>query len=214
MSVDRIFIFIIVNKKLTMNVKSKLNQIRLVLGLAAKFASATLKDGTTVEAEEFAPGNPLFIVAEDGTKKPAPEGEHQTDDGNIIEVDADGNIVGVENAAVEKTEIKPETEPVKAAADDAVPAPPTEAPVAMSEASVDNKIAEAMKKVAMAVEPLANDIAEIKSKVAKMEEQYAKFSKAPAAGKVPVINSDPSEKPQFDVLEARLAAIKEMRSIK
>ena len=41
------------NKNNRMNYKNKLNQIRIVLGLQVKLATAKLKDGTVVEAEEF-----------------------------------------------------------------------------------------------------------------------------------------------------------------
>jgi hypothetical protein len=186
-----------------MNYKSKLNQIRVVLGLTVKLATAKLKDGTVVEAEEFAPGSDLFVVAEDGSKAPAPAGEHVSEDGTIFEVDESGKIVSVESATVEKGEGEIETEPVKAAAE--------EAPV---KDAVEEKIAEAMSKVAAAIEPIAKDVAEMKQKMAKMEEAYAKFSKAPAAAKVPVINEKEDAKFEFNAVDARIAAIQELRNSK
>ena len=189
-----------------MNYKSKLNQIRVVLGLTVKLATAKLKDGTVVEAEEFAPGSDLFVVAEDGSKAPAPAGEHVSEDGTIFEVDESGKIVSVESAAVEegKVEIEVETKAVKAAEEDATPV----------KDAVEEKIAEAMAKVAAAIEPIAKDVAEMKQKMAKMEEQYAKFSKAPAATKVPVINEREDAKFEFNAVDARIAAITELRNSK
>lgn len=188
-----------------MNYKSKLNQIRVVLGLTVKLATAKLKDGTVVEAEEFAPGSDLFIVAEDGSKAPAPAGVHTGEDGTVFTVDESGKIVSVESAAVEegKVEVEIETEAVKAA-EEATPV----------KDAVEEKIAEAMAKVAAAIEPIAKDVAEMKQKMAKMEEQYAKFSKAPAAGKVPVISEREDNKFEFNAVDARIAAIQELRNSK
>ena len=167
-----------------MNYKSKLNQIRVVLGLTVKLATAKLKDGTTVEAEEFAPGSELFVVAEDGSKVPAPAGEHVGEDGTVFTVDESGKIVNVESAEEPTVEVEVETEAVKASEEEVAIAE-EETPV---KDAVEERIKEAMAKVAAAIEPIAKDVAEMKQKMAKLEEQYAKFSKAPAAGKVPVIN--------------------------
>jgi hypothetical protein len=167
-----------------MNYKSKLNQIRVVLGLSVKLATAKLKDGTVVEAEEFAPGSELFVVAEDGSKVPAPAGEHIGEDGKVFMVDESGKIVSVESPEEPTIEVDVETEAVKASEEEAVVA---EEATPIKDA-VEERIAEAMTKVAAAIEPIAKDVAEMKQKMAKMEEQYAKFSKAPAASKVPVIN--------------------------
>jgi hypothetical protein len=167
-----------------MNYKSKLNQIRVVLGLSVKLATAKLKDGTVVEAEEFAPGSELFVVAEDGSKVPAPAGEHTGEDGTVFMVDESGKIVSVESSEKPAIEVEVETEAVKASEEEAVVA---EEATPIKDA-VEERIAEAMTKVAAAIEPIAKDVAEMKQKMAKMEEQYAKFSKAPAASKVPVIN--------------------------
>ena len=182
-----------------MNYKSKLNQIRVVLGLTVKLATAKLKDGTMVEAEEFAPGSELFVVAEDGSKVPAPAGEHTGEDGTIFMVDESGKIVSVESSEKPAIEVEVETEAVKASEEEAVVA---EEATPIKDA-VEEKIAEAMTKVAAAIEPIAKDVAEMKQKMAKMEEQYAKFSKAPAAGKVPVINERDfsSVKNNVDILD-------------
>ena len=75
------------------NYKQKINQIRLVLGLEVKMAKAKLEDGTAIESDSFAPGDVVYIIAEDGTKKPAPEGVHKLDDGSSIEVNSKGEII-------------------------------------------------------------------------------------------------------------------------
>ena len=45
--------------------KEKLNQVKVLLGLEVKLSTDKLVDGTVIEAEEFSPGFPLFVVAED-----------------------------------------------------------------------------------------------------------------------------------------------------
>jgi hypothetical protein len=182
-----------------MNYSKKLNAIRVILGLQVKLASEKLADGkTVVEAEEFVVGADLAVVAEDGSKSPAPAGEHVTESGKKIVVDEAGKIVSIEEVELEsedpKVEIEVEKaaepvkkgeEPVKMAED----APMEESPMKEKmEEKIEEKISEVMKKVMMAMEPIVKDMAEIKAKVAKMEEAYAKFSKAPAAGKIPTLS--------------------------
>jgi hypothetical protein len=181
------------------NYKNKLNQIRVVLGLQVKLASAKLKDGTVVEAEEFVPGAALVVVAEDGSKSPAPAGEHTLEDGSVVLVDESGAIVSLKplEAAedVEKVVEEKEAEKVKMEDEEGpIDGSEPESPVgdAVKEA-IAEKIEEAMTKVMMAMEPLITEMADMKSKMAKMEESYAKFAKAPAAGKITTINDSKME---------------------
>lgn len=186
------------NKKIAMNYKNKLNQIRVVLGLQVKLATAKLKDGTVVEAEEFVPGAALVIVAEDGSKSPAPAGEHTLEDGSVVLVDESGAIVSLKPLeASEDVEVVVEEEAKKVKMEEEegpIDGSEPESPVgdAVKEA-IAEKIEEAMKKVMMAMEPLVTEMAEMKSKMAKMEESYAKFAKAPAAGKITTINDSKME---------------------
>jgi|688.fasta_scaffold105848_3 hypothetical protein len=180
-----------------MNYKNKLNQIRVVLGLQVKLATAKLKDGTVVEAEEFVPGAALVVVAEDGSKSPAPTGEHTLEDGTVVLVDESGAIVSLKplEAAedVEKV-VEEEAKKVKMEEEEKSEIPAEEKPVEEKlKEIIEEKIEEAMKKVMMAMEPLVTEMADMKSKMAKMEESYAKFAKAPAAGKITTINDSKME---------------------
>jgi hypothetical protein len=201
-----------------MNYKNKLNQIRVVLGLHVKLATAKLEDGVTVvESEDFQPGSAIEIVAEDGTKSPAPAGEHILEDGSSIVVDEKGTIVSVEPKAAEDVEKVVEKDAAKvkmdattdgapmAAAGDKGPIDGSEPNAPKKADAVDEKIAEAMKKVMMAIEPIMNDMAEMKAKMAKMEESYSKFAKAPAASKISTISEsakhDFSNKNSIDIVD-------------
>jgi hypothetical protein len=185
------------NKNNRMNYKNKLNQIRVVLGLQVKLATAKLKDGTVVEAEEFVPGAALVVVAEDGSKSPAPAGEHTLEDGSVVLVDESGAIVSLkpmEATEVVEEIVEEEAEKVKMAEEGPIDGSEPESPVADAvKEAISEKVEEAMKKVMMAIEPLVTEMADMKSKMAKMEESYAKFAKAPAASKITTMNDSKTE---------------------
>lgn len=180
-----------------MSYKSKLNAIRVVLGLNVKLASEKLVDGTMVEAEEFAPGFDIFVVAEDGTSVPAPDGEHITESGLKVKTEG-GKIVSIDKAEDESPKIEVEVEQ----AAEEVPAEEKK------EVSIDKKIEEVMEKVVMAMEPIIKDVAEMKSKIAKMEEKFEKFSKQPAAGKISTYSSETKE--EINEVDARVNRLNEL----
>jgi len=101
-----------------MTANEALNKIRVMLGLndvdaeatnvetetatEIKLAEATLLDGTKVKTEgEFEVGKQLFVVTEEGDL-PAPLGNHETTDGQIISVDEEGIITAIEEVVVEE----------------------------------------------------------------------------------------------------------------
>jgi len=191
-----------------MNYKNKLNQIRVVLGLQVKLATAKLKDGTVVEAEEFVPGAALVVVAEDGSKSPAPAGEHTLEDGTVVLVDESGNLVSLKPLeAAEDVEEVVEEEAKKVKMEEEGSESESVVEDAVKEA-IAEKIEEAMKKVMMAIEPLVTEMADMKSKMAKMEESYAKFAKAPAAGKITTINDSKMEFNQSTDIVERFKELK------
>ncbi len=190
-----------------MTYKSKLNQIRLVLGLNVKLATAKLVDGeTVVEAEEFVPGFDIFVVSGED-KQPAPDGEHTTDSGLKVKTEG-GKIVSVEPAEEEKPKVEVEIE--QAAEEKPAEEKKEEEMGYKDKVSMEEKIEEAMKKVALAMEPIVKDVAEMKSKIAKMEEKFEKFSKAPASGKISTF-SETSNEPINEV-DARIARLNELKN--
>ena len=97
-----------------MNSKTVLSKIMAMLSLDnVELTYAKLKDGTIVESPTFDVGEPLDIVSEDGTKSPAPDGEHElalrdeSGNENIIKVIAkDGIIVERENVELETVKVE------------------------------------------------------------------------------------------------------------
>ena len=75
-----------------------------------QLAEATLVDGTKVKTEgEFEVGKQLFVVTEEGDI-PAPEGLHETTEGIIVGVDAEGIIISIEEPAEEEVVVEEKEE--------------------------------------------------------------------------------------------------------
>jgi hypothetical protein len=185
--------------------KDKLNQIKVILGLEVKLASDKLIDGTAVEAEEFAPGFPLFVIAEDGTKSPAPAGEHETESGLKVEVDAEGKIISAETKAEEEAP-KVEIE-VEAAAEDTI----VESETPKEQAANQAAVGEVMKKLVMALEEISTEMASMKAKMAEMESKYEKFSKTAGAEKAPKVTRGEFASDN-DALDARIATMTNLKN--
>jgi len=102
-----------------MTAKQVLNKIMTLLSKdEVNLTYAKLKDGTIVESPTFDVGEDLFVISEDGTKSPAPDGEHELalkdSEGNenlIKVITKDGVIVEREN--VELADEDAETVKVK-----------------------------------------------------------------------------------------------------
>ena len=100
-----------------MNSKTVLNKIMSLLSKTeVELTYAKLADGTIVESATFDVGEDLFVVSEDGTKSPAPNGMHdlmlKDTEGNetLLKVRTeDGKIVEREN--VEMADVKVEEIP-------------------------------------------------------------------------------------------------------
>jgi len=104
----------------SLNLSTETTEVVEITEEPIKLAQMKLKDGVTVlEAESFEVGKEVVVVAEDGTKTPAPEGEHQLEDDSFIVVDAEGKITEVkpkaeEEVVIEETEVEMTTEQINA----------------------------------------------------------------------------------------------------
>lgn len=103
-----------------MNSTTVLSKIANLLSLKSeevKFAYAKLSDGTILESPTFDVGENVEVVSEDGTKTPAPDGEHEIEltdtEGNLVRIKIivkGGVIEERENVELEEETI--ETEPL------------------------------------------------------------------------------------------------------
>ena len=114
-----------------MNAKKVLSKILTLLSLEeVSLTFAKLKDGTIVESPTFDVGEALDIVSEDGTKTPAPDGEHELSlkdsEGNetlIKVITKDGKIAERENVELEDVKVEDIPQAGEAKKDDEVPTP-------------------------------------------------------------------------------------------
>jgi hypothetical protein len=75
--------------------------------VGVQLAQMKLSDGVTVlEAASFEAGQEVNIVAEDGTTTPAPVGEHELEDGNILIITEAGLIAEIRVKEMEAEEVE------------------------------------------------------------------------------------------------------------
>ena len=195
--------------------QSKLNAIKIALGMDVKMVDAVLKDGVTkVSAETLEPGAKIYVVSESGEKAPAPEGIHELEDGTEVYVDAQGTITQVELPEEEVGETKEEMAGEVPAGEKSAEAPTkSEAEVTKEEedsTEESDKINEAMEKIMMAVEEVAKEIGSVKEEMASMKAKFEKMSKTPGSSKISTFNYDA---PTFeDPIEAKLEGLKTLRA--
>lgn len=197
--------------------KLKLNQIREVLGMPVKLEKATLANGTVVEVEKLEIGFPVSIVAEDGSLKPAPEGEHILDNGTKIKVDANGVIAEIVAAdavpvAAEEEEEKPINEIQRMELPEGVAeviSAIIEEKMVKEEEKMAKKAEETMKMIYAALEEVAKEVSMVKEEMKDMKTKMQKFAKTPAGSPVPKLTLEKSG--EYDAIDARIAHINEIK---
>lgn len=154
-----------------MNSKNVLNKIMTLLALETKeeisLAIARLGDGTVLESPSFDVGESVEVVAEDGSKSPAPNGEHELvlrdEEGNETKFKifvTDGVITEREN--IEELEDSAETVEVE------------KLPETMAEEEVieeeKKEVSINLEDVPKIVEEMSYRIEELEKKIAEMQE--------------------------------------------
>lgn len=146
-----------------MSAQTMLNKIMTLLSVKEEVALAygQLKDGTILESNTFDVGENIEVVSADGTKSPAPAGEHEIalkdSEGNevIIRVMvADGKITERENVEESAPEA-PEESQVEIEKEMEMEVVPVET-IPTEEEAKDKKIAELEAKI-MEMESMLND---------------------------------------------------------
>jgi polyhydroxyalkanoate synthesis regulator phasin len=113
-SIDGMFDLEKINLNNAMNLESITNAIKegfeAILSnkqeeVVVELAQIKLIDGVTIlEAESFEAGMPVFVVAENGDKVPAPIGEHELEDGKILVITEEGMIAEIKEKVEEVVE--------------------------------------------------------------------------------------------------------------
>ena len=184
-----------------MNSNTVLKRIMTLLSADTKEVSltvASLVDGTVVESATFDVGEAIDVLSEDGTKTPAPDGEHELflkdEEGNEVRIRVivkDGVIVermNVEEAAEEEPNAEEEVE----MAEDMLPESEDEKEVTINLELISKTVTEMSYRIEELEKKLADMQVEEEVKeeeVMEEEEELPKLDGAPVmASKVNVPN--------------------------
>ena len=159
-----------------MNAKHVLNKIIAALSAekAVEMTYAKLADGTILESPTFDVGEDVEVVSEDGTKTPAPDGEHE-----VILKDTEGNDVRIKVMTTDgKITERENVELAEGAKDEKVEKLPEDmASIAGEDIGggegsdeVDEEVEPITEDMAKKYEDMAYRISEMEKKIQSMEE--------------------------------------------
>jgi hypothetical protein len=86
-----------------MKTTEMLKRIQTLLNTRVELEDRKLDNGTVISADEFAEGQPVFIVTED-ERIAMPVGEYQMEDGSILVVEEEGMIAAIKSGEEEAPE--------------------------------------------------------------------------------------------------------------
>jgi len=157
-----------------------------------QFAEAVLVDGTRVMVEgELEVGNILLVEGVDGEEpQNAPEGMHETTDGYIVTVGAEGVILAIEEKSAEEAPVVEET------------------PVAAESADFSEDL---VKSIADIITPALNEINSLKEELATLQSNFSSFKDEPAGKRITNNLSEQKEANQA-FSDSRFEALRKMRS--
>lgn len=183
-----------------MNSNTVLNKIMTLLSSETKkevsFVIAKLVDGTEVESKTFDVGEAVEVIAEDGTKSPAPNGEHELflrdEEGNEVRIriiTKDGIIETRENVEEATEEPKAEDEMSSTKLEEEI-----------SEDEEKEEVVINLEEVVKTVEEMSYRIEELEKKLADMqveeevEEEILEEEELPKLDGAPVMASKVTKK--------------------
>ena len=191
-----------------MTVQNMVKKLRVMLAAdqavvtEAKFADATLVDGTVVYTEgELEVGATLLIRVEEGEESPyAPEGIHETTDAKLIAVGPNGEIMEIsevaEEAVVTEEVVEEQLEEVT------IEAPVSEEAIPATE--------ELLAGIAEMIAPFTEEISALTEEVTALKARFNKIADEPAA--TPIRNTFSENKVIKDeMLAKRMDALRAIR---
>jgi hypothetical protein len=210
-----------------MNAKTVLKRlVSLLQAEEVQLTYAKLADGTIVESPTFDVGEPLEVVSEDGTKTPAPDGEHELTlkdsegNENIIKViTKDGVIAERENVELADEETK-EAEEIPAEGTKEIPTEMAEETIETEEGDIpstgDGIPAEEEEEDETEIEISLKEMCEkLSYRIEELEKKIASFEevKEEVVDKEPTMEEDEEELPKLDGAPVE-ASVKKFSSIK
>ena len=183
-----------------MNSNTVLGKIMTLLSLdrnELNLSFARLADGTILESESFDVGEAVEVVSEDGTKSPAPDGEHELElrdeSGNnetFKIITKDGLITERENVELEET--TETVEPIPQSGEKVIGAGKQE----LAE-DVEVKVEEDMEDE----EIVEVDLAEVSKKVEELSYRIEELEKKLEAAEEEIIEEETMEEHEDDEIE-------------
>ena len=151
-----------------------LKRIQTLLNTRVELEDKKLDNGTVISADEFAEGQPVFIVTED-ERIPMPVGEYVMEDGSMLVVEEEGVIASIsaqeeEVEEVEQEVVEEEMSEVKE------PKKVVESTVVETHFSEEQK-SELVEAILSSVNPL---IEELQNKVSELETKLSQEEKLSA----------------------------------
>ena len=140
-----------------------LKRIQTLLNTRVELEDRKLDNGTVISADEFAEGQPVFIVTED-ERIPMPVGEYEMEDGSMLVVEEEG-VIGAIKAQEEEVEEEVTEEVEEEMSEVKEPKKVVESTVVETHFSDEQK-SELVEAILSSVNPL---IEELQNKVSELE---------------------------------------------
>ena len=153
-----------------MKTTEMLKRIQTLLNTRVELEDRKLDNGTVISADEFAEGQPVFIVTED-ERIAMPVGEYQMEDGSVLVVEEDGMIAAIKSGEAE--EVVEEEVVEEEMSGTAAPKKVVESNVVETHFSDEqkNEMVEAiLSSVTPLIEELQNKVNELEAKLSSEEE--------------------------------------------
>jgi hypothetical protein len=184
-----------------MNSNTVLNKIMTLLSSETKkevnFVIAKLVDGTEVESKTFDVGEAVEVIAEDGSKSPAPNGEHELflkdEEGNEVRI----RIITKDGIIETRENVEEATEEPKA--EDEMGSTKLEEEISEDEEKEEEVVIN-LEEVVKTVEEMSYRIEELEKKLADMqvdeveEEEILEEEELPKLDGAPVMASKVTKK--------------------
>jgi hypothetical protein len=146
-----------------MKTTEMLKKIQMLLNTRVELEDRKLDNGTVISADEFAEGQPVFIVTED-ERIPMPVGEYEMEDGSMLVVEEEG-VIGAIKAQEEEVEEEVTEEVEEEMSEVKEPKKVVESTVVETHFSDEQK-SELVEAILSSVNPL---IEELQNKVSELE---------------------------------------------
>ena len=153
-----------------MKTTEMLKRIQTLLNTRVELEDRKLDNVTVISADEFAEGQPVFIVTED-ERIAMPVGEYQMEDGSVLVVEEDGMIAAIKSGEAE--EVVEEEVVEEEMSEAAAPKKVVESNVVETHFSEEqkNELVEAiLSSVTPLIEELQNKVNELEAKLSSEEE--------------------------------------------